>query len=427
MLKQKDIPEGVRVYNRRETEEIEFIKTKIENVFKRWCYQKITLPTFEYFDIHKRAFSKEIEDKVFKLVDRETGEILSLRADFTSQVARYYASLNKKDRPKRYYYEGRIFRYESSKNNKLWERFQIGIELLGVEQLEAEAEIVSISIQVLDELNIDKYQIVINNVKIFNSLKDILNLSNDENEKFLKYLVNREIFLIKDFIKTKTDDISLTDFILQFLKVQFNFNDLQNWKRKLTKYENLIQSLEELEKVYLILKEYNLNKNIKFDLAELREFKYYTGTVFEIYIEDFTKVIGFGGRYDNLLSNYCDEQIPATGFAFDLINIWEYLKGKNKIPLSSKKDYFIIDTTKDKKTAYQLAKTLMKNGFTVSRDIVNRDYKKSIEFAFKEGFKNVIVIIEENLNKKVLLYRKDRNYKKEFTEKEFIEGLRDKG
>ncbi len=420
MLKQKDIPEGVRVYNRRETEEIEYIKAKIENVFKRWCYQKILLPTFEYFDVHKRAFNEEIEDKVFKLVDRETGEILSLRADFTSQVARYYASLNKKSRPKRYYYEGRIFRYEHSKNIKLWERFQIGIELLGVEQLEAEAEIISISIQVLDELKIDKSHIVINNIKVFNSLKSILNLSESENQEFLKYLVNREIFLVNKFLKNRTDDINLINFILQFLKVQFKFEDLQNWKAKLKKYKDLFKSLEELEKVYLILKEYNLNKNIRFDLAEVREFNYYTGTIFEIYIEDFSKVIGFGGRYDNLLSKYCDEEISAAGFAFDLINLWEYLKEKDNIPLNLKKDYFIIDTTKDKKMAYQLAKTLRERGFSVSRDIIDRDYRKSIDFAFKEGFQNVIVILEGDGNRKILLYSKDEKEEKEFTEEKFV-------
>ncbi len=397
-----DIPIGVRAYNRKETSELEHIKNSIENTFKKWCYEKITLPIFEYFDVHKKAFGEDIENKVFKLIDRSSGEILALRADFTSQIARYIASQKKKTFPKRYYYFGRVFRYYPPKQNNLWENFQIGIELIGVPKLEAEAETIMVAIQSLKDLGLTNYQIDINNVKIYEALKKILNLTEDEYKEFLSYIKQREIFNIKKFLKNKDVPSEIENFILKISYKLLTIEDLRELKSNL-KNKDLLDVLDELEKIYEILEEYELTENILFDLSAIRLFSYYTGIIFEIFIKDCRKLIGRGGRYDRLLEQY-NGKIPATGFAFNLLNIWEYMKDKNLLNISSKKDCYIVDTTDDKRTAFRIAKFLRDLGYNVARDIINRDWKKSLEFALEEGFKNILVILEENNKEIVVLY-----------------------
>jgi histidyl-tRNA synthetase len=88
------------------------------------------------------------------------------------------------------------------------------------------------------------------------------------------------------------------------------------------------------------------------------------------------------------------------------------LKSKSFLKVNNKKDYFIIDITEDKKTAYKISAHLREKGFKVARDIVDRDYKDSIKFAFKNGFKYVIVIgIEKNKNE-LYLFEEENKYKK---------------
>jgi len=402
-----DIPIGVRAYNRRETREINFIKKTIEDTFQKWCYEKITLPVFEYFDVHKRAFGEDIENRVFKLIDRTSGEILALRADFTSQIARYIASLKKKIFPKRYYYTGKVFRYYPPKQNNLWENMQIGIELIGVPKLEAEAETILVAIQSLKNLGLTNYQIDINNVKLYPVLKKILNLDDNEYKEFTSYIKNREIFNLKEFLENKKAPEDIKEFILLISRKLLTIDDISNLKSSL-QYENLISVLEELEKIYQVLDEYELTDNILFDLSDIRAFSYYTGIVFEIFLKDFRKVIGKGGRYDKLLEQY-GENIPATGFAFNILNIWEYMQEKNLLNIDPKKDWYIIDTTDDKRTAYQLAKILRESGYNVARDIINRDWEKSLEIALTENFKWVMVIMENDNGEIVYIYDKNKS------------------
>lgn len=132
------------------------------------------------------------------------------------------------------------------------------------------------------------------------------------------------------------------------------------------------------------------------------------------------KQIGQGGRYDDLLSKY-DGEFPATGFAFNILNIWEYLKENNLLQIKAKKDFYIIDTSDNKRRAYKLAKVLREKGYSVARDILDRDYKKSLEFALKEGYKNVILIFE-NQNE-LYIYADLNNYKKVDTNT-FLKGIK---
>ena len=152
------IPDGVRVLNRKETFQINQIKEKIKDIFEKWGYEEIKLPYFEYFDVHEKGIGKSVSKKAFKIVDRTTGDILSLRADFTAQIARYFSSLKRKNIPKRYYYEGKVFRYETPKAGRLWEKLQMGIELIGVSHFEADAEVIAVASKALENLGIREFR-----------------------------------------------------------------------------------------------------------------------------------------------------------------------------------------------------------------------------------------------------------------------------
>ncbi len=96
--------------------------------------------------------------------------------------------------------------------------------------------------------------------------------------------------------------------------------------------------------------------------------------------------------------------LKKFGFAFNLINLWNYLSQKKLIPEKMEKDFFIIDTTPDKEIAHKVADFLRQRGYSVARDIVERKYEDSIKYAFEKGFKNVIVIGIDRGSKDIYIY-----------------------
>ncbi len=405
-----DLPAGVRTFSRAETYEIKQIIRKINNVFEQWAYEEIKLPFFEYLSVHSRGLDEEITGKSFKIVDRSSGEILTLRADFTAQIARYFSSLKKKELPKRYYYTGTIFRYSPPKGYNLWEKVQTGIELIGSNKVEADAEIIAVASQSLKSLGIENFQIDINNTQIFSFLKSYLNLSEEEHTEFMEFIRRREIYSLKEFVKRKGITGEIKKFITELPTYQGEISLIDRLSQEF-KIKGLEEIFNQLRQIYSILKEYNLSDRILFDLGEPKEISYYTGIVFEIFIKDFSRPVGYGGRYDNLISKY-NGDIPATGFAFDTLSIWEYMKKSRLIKEKNYKDFFIIDLTPTKKQAYKLGKHLRDRGYTVGRDIIDRKPEESIKFAFNNRYKKVIVIGLDSDEKSIYIYSTEKSFER---------------
>lgn len=408
-----DLPKGVRDFDFRESFTIDSIEKKIEENFCLWGYEKLQLPLLEYYDVHAKSLAKTLLNNSFRIVDRYEGNTLILRPDFTAQVARYIAGLKEYDFPIRVYYKGDIFRYIIPKGNNLYERRQIGIELIGVSEIEADAEVIGVAVSCLLKLGLEDFQIDINSTKIFTAIKRLLNLDDNEFINFMRFIRNREIYELKSFLNKYRVSESLRHFILSIPKLKGDIDLMKKTAQNLDGFSELKEVFGELFKIYQILTDYNLDKYIFFDLGEPKEFDYYTGIVFEIFSKEFKTVIGTGGRYNNLISNY-GKNIPATGFAFDIFSLLEILK--TKVTFKERKDYYIIDTTDDKKTAYILSSKLREKGYTVARDIVKRDVEISKQIAFKKGYRNVVIIKLENLEKKLYIFSKDGKVKVESIE-----------
>ncbi len=404
------IPDGVRVFNRKETFQLNIIEKNIIEVFEKWGYEEISLPSFEYFSVHEKGLGRDISQKTFKLVDRASGEILSLRADFTSQIARYFSSLKRKQLPKRYLYRGNIFRYVPPKGGNLWEIKQVGIELIGSDRLEADAEIIAVASTAIKKLNIQDFQIDISNTKLFKNIKTFLSISEEEFETFMLYIKNRETFNLKHFCREKCLDSCIRRFIENIPKFQGGIEVIEELLNRYRDYSFIYEPLKELKEIFNILNIYGLSDRVVFDLGEPKEFSYYTGIVFEIFVKEYPKPLGQGGRYDNLIGKY-NGNFPATGFAFDIFNLWDYMTKEKILKEKKEKDFFIINLTDDKEKALKIAKILREKGYITARDVVDRDYHKSLEFAFEEGYRYVIVIGLDEDKESIYIFTKDKKEK----------------
>ena len=112
MIPRTAIPKGVRVFTPEETAQRRAVEAKLLSIFQRWGFREIVTPTFEYLEVFEPPTGEEAGDQIFKFVDRQTGRLLALRVDITSQVARLVAStMRQAPLPVRLAYAATVFRY----------------------------------------------------------------------------------------------------------------------------------------------------------------------------------------------------------------------------------------------------------------------------------------------------------------------------
>src|SRR3989454_5395291 len=107
------LPKGARVYLPDEAARKRHVEARLLDVFTRWGYREIVTSTFEYADVLAMGTDEGVQENMFKLVDRETGRMLALRADITPQIARIVATrLRDEPKPIRLGYVTNVFRYD---------------------------------------------------------------------------------------------------------------------------------------------------------------------------------------------------------------------------------------------------------------------------------------------------------------------------
>ena len=384
-----EIPKGFKTFLPEEAEKREFILKSIEEVLSLWGYRPISPPTIEYLSTFK-VVDDSLEEISFKLVDRFTGKLMAVRADFTPQIARIVASSFKDDEPPfRFFYKGKIFRDVENER----EIFQFGFELIGVSEVEADAEIVAVVVNILEKLGLESFQIDIGSSEFVEGALEELEIP--DKEKFLQLLSHKDISGIELFLEERNIPDNKRKKIEALLEL-YGKEDVLYRAYELFENEKSQNAVKKLKEMFSILKSYGFEKKVIFDLSEKRGMEYHTGVTFEVFHPLSGFSLGIGGRYNELLSKF-GRNLPATGIALNIDTLQSLLEKKGLLKSLEKQDFYIIDLKKELHKAYEVSKLLRGKGYSVARDIVKRDMKSSIEIAFKKGFEKVIILNAEGL------------------------------
>ncbi|WP_456343111.1 ATP phosphoribosyltransferase regulatory subunit [Thermovibrio sp.] len=381
-----EIPEGFRTLLPKEVRERQELLKRLTKVVEMWGYEPLLPPTIEFLEVFK-AVDERLEELSFKLVDRKTGRLMAVRPDFTPQVSRIVASSFKDEEPPfRFYYWGKIFRDAGNER----EIGQLGIELLGVEEVEADAEVIGVIANGLSELGIKSFQIDIGHGLFLEGALRELEIEGEEKKELVEILRHKDFSGIDLFSERLGLKGERREKLFKLLEL-YGREEVLKEAAELFKNPLSQKALSELSSVYKILKSYGFEEKVIFDLSEKRGMEYHTGITYEVFHPLLSSPLGIGGRYDQLLKKF-GRELPATGIALSLDAITELLEKKRVSLSKERKDFYIIDLKKELHVAYHLAKELRKLGYTVARDILKRDYEKSVEVAFNKGYRFVVVL-----------------------------------
>ena len=357
-------PEGVRDIYSSECTRKRTIQEKLHHVFHRYGYEDIETPTFEYFEV----FSKEVgtipSRELYKFFDRE-GNTLVLRPDFTPSVSRACATyFNPEKEVVSLCYTGNTFINNSSFRGRLKETTQMGVERMGDDSPEADAEILAMTVECLLASGLTDFQVSVGQVDYYKSVLTQTGMTEEEEEELRELISQKNYFGVEELVKEKKLDRSLANVLIQ-LPQMFGASEVLKKARELTDNEQALKAVARLEEIYELLKVYGYEKYITFDFAMLSKYHYYTGIIFQAYTYGTGEPLIKGGRYNQLMKHF-GKPAASIGFAIVIDNLLMALS-RQKIDLSQDNDTEVLFYRKENRIqAIQKAKELRAQGKNVA-------------------------------------------------------------
>lgn len=372
-------PEGVRDIYSTECEVKLLLQRNLHQVLKLYGFRDIQTPSFEFFDIFNHERGTVSSKDMYKLFDKE-GNTMVLRPDITPSIARCVAKYYKDEElPIRLCYIGNTYINSTTYQGKLNEVTQLGAELFNDDSVDADAEMLAITVECLLNSGLTDFQLELGNADFLRTLIKEAGFENHEEISKLKDMIeNKNMFGMEDIIINKSIGKELED---MFLKLPELFGNLEilEYAKGVVKNPRALKAINRLEKLYDIMTEYGFEKYISFDLGMLSKYDYYTGLIFKAYTYKTGEAIVTGGRYDNLVGQF-GKDCPAIGLAIEIDNLMLALGRQKLLPKIDSSDTLIIYTPDYRKSAIKLAGYFRKEGNNVilqlSKDGVNiEDYQ----------------------------------------------------
>lgn len=360
MIQQMHTPEGVRDIYGMEYKKKILIENKLQKVLHLYGYQDIQTPMFEYFDVFGKEVGTIPSKDLYKFFDKE-GNTLVLRPDITPSIARVATTVYEvENMPLRLCYKGNTFINHSNYLGRLRENTQLGAELIGVDSVEADAEMVAMAVESLKEVGLNDFQIHIGNVDFFEGLIKETKLEEADEVHLRELIANRNSFGVDELLESKQAKVTVKT-AFQILPELIGGTEVLKEAKKIALNFETLEAVKRLEKIYEILVSYGVEDYITFDLGMNGTYGYYTGIIFRGYTYGTGDAIVKGGRYDNLLEKF-GKPSPSIGFVIVIDELMSAF-GRQKVEISCeyKTTYILYDEGRHSE-AISLAKDFRKNG-----------------------------------------------------------------
>lgn len=386
-----EIPYGTRDFLPKDAKLKRTIESKLAKTFSLWGYDEIVTPSIEYVDtltINKRS---GLETQLFKFFDKYN-RTLALRHEMTTPIARVAASRMYDDvLPFKLSYISSVYRYEQTQEGRQCEFYQGGVELMGVADASADAEIIALAAQSLINVGLKDFEISLGQVEFINGLMQQMGLNEAKQNQIRAALEKRNLVDLTNAVED-TDLPTKAKEALKSIPMLQGKNEVLEAASALALNEQSQRALDNLHSIYKLLQAYGVADYVSFDLGVIRDFDYYTGMVFEVYAPGIGYPICGGGRYDKMLSDFGTD-CPATGFALGIERLMLALTNQNIVDnVRLNKDVYVAYGEDLQEKAIAKVIELRQAGKTVEMGFVAQSKAQAEEYTLSKEFKELIYI-----------------------------------
>ena len=389
----------------------EQMKQKIEKTYQKFGFLPLDTPILELSEILLAKAGGETEKQIYSFKKGDTD--IAMRFDLTVPLAKYVAkNYGNLSFPFRRYQIGKVYRGEKAQKGRFREFYQCDIDIIGDGELSTinDAEIPSVIYNLIKELGFDDFTIRINNRKILNGLFEYIN-QKDNSVEILR-IIDKIEKIGKDAVIEELEKIGVskeaTEKIISFIEIEGTTDEkLQKLQDLNIKNEIFETGLKELTEVVHYIRMFGVpDTNFKVDLTIARGLDYYTGTVYETFLNNYRELgsICSGGRYENLAEYYTDKKLPGVGISIGLTRLFYKLNelGLIKAEKTSMSDALVIPMVEDLSKPIMLANSLREKDINTEIYLNDKKLKAKLKYADKLQIPYVIIIGEDEINSGVV-------------------------
>lgn len=342
-------PEGVRDIYGEEKAKKTVVEHLLHEKITAYGYRDIQTPTFEFFEVFSKEVGTTPSKELYKFFDKE-GNTLVLRPDFTPSIARCAAKyFMDEDVPIRFCYQGNTYTNTSNLQGKLKEVTQMGAELIGDPSVQADAEMIAMTIEALYHAGLSDFQLSVGNLEYFKGICAEAGLDEETELALRAFISGKNYFGAEELLDRIGVNKKDKELLLKVSDLFGTVSILEDAKKAVSNKRSK-HAIERLEKVYRTLVDYGVEKYVSFDLGMLSKYNYYTGIIFKGYTYGVGDAIVKGGRYDSLLGRF-GKETAAIGFVIVVDDLLAAM-GRQNVIISGIEEpvklYYTEETFKEK-------------------------------------------------------------------------------
>jgi histidyl-tRNA synthetase len=371
-------------------------------VARRYGFQEYDGPPLEPLELYTEKSGPEIVKQLYDFVDKG-GRHVALRPEMTPTLARMAgARAGGMRKPIKWFSLPQLFRYERAQRGRLREHFQLNFDILGEEDVAADAELLAAAIDILRVLGLtaDDFVARISDRRLLRAL--LLHAGTPEDQLILVYNIvdklerdPREVIA-----KRLTGEAGLTSEAAERVLDIFRYTDFDAVRQAYGSTEGVGPEIERMGQFFGALRAMGLGDYVRFDLSIVRGLAYYTGIVFELFdTRGELRAICGGGRYDNLLKQIAGVDLPALGFGMGDVVLKELLTDRGLLPSTKQSvDYYLIAVTPEQRDdMLALAHRLRETGASVEYGLKQQGIGKQFKNASAVGARRTVVLGPDEL------------------------------
>jgi len=380
------------------------------DVARRYAFVEVDGPPLEPLELYTKKSGDEIVGQLYSFTDKGGREV-ALRPEMTPTLARMVgARANALRKPVRWFSIPQLFRYERKQRGRLREHFQLNVDIFGEADVTADAELLAVAIDIMRAFGLTAADVKarVSDRQLLRGLLVLTGIA-EESLPAVFAVVDKLDREPRPSLEEKLRRAGLSDVFIARIFEVLKHTDLDTLRTRYGDVPELRDEFARLTRYFEYLKALGVSDWVEFDLSIVRGLAYYTGIVFELFdTQRELRAICGGGRYDSLLKQLGEVDVPALGFGMGDVVLGELLRDKGRMPAwSPQVDVWVAYGDDALLThAMRIAGRLRERGRSVEYALGGQQLSRQMKAAHAAGARDVVVIQADEVERDEAVVRR---------------------
>jgi histidyl-tRNA synthetase len=392
---------GMRDFLPKDAEKMRYVEVIARDLARLYGYEEVITPVVEHYDLLAAKSGEEIRERMYTFKDMG-GRRVALRPEFTSSIARLVATkIRNEPKPMKLFCAGSLYRYDEPQYGRFREFWQANYELIGSSKPEADAEVLTLTYDLIERLGFRNYWFKIGHVGILRGILVQEGVAEEQQNTIMQLLDKKrwnEALTVAQESGASRSCVAALKKLLEIRGKEVS-RVVREAKQVVRDYESAVVAVENLREILELTKESGVKFETLIEAGFARGLEYYTGMIFESYVPKIEIALAGGGRYDKLIEIFGGEPTPALGVAQGIDRLVLAMKKQrvsSKVPEENK--VMIIPVGEKMRTnAFKLSLKLRKAKIPAEVEVMGRTVSKALSDADRRGVTHAVIVGPEEL------------------------------